>query len=100
MSLIVMPSSQHTIHCSANQQEKNRLHWQCRRGMLELDDLLQGFLLKAFDELDVNERSSFENLLNCHDNLLLEYLMGRTVPADPDTAHVVNKIRAAAQAHS
>jgi len=78
--------------------DKNRLHWQCRRGMLELDDMLQGFLEHGFDELAKNERDQFENLLTCHDNLLLEYLMGRTVPADPDTAHVVNKIRAAAQA--
>lgn len=80
------------------QQEKNRIHWQCRRGMLELDDMLQGFLQRAYDDLSSDERAQFENLLNCHDNLLLEYLMGRTVPADPDTANVVNKIRAAAQA--
>jgi succinate dehydrogenase flavin-adding protein (antitoxin of CptAB toxin-antitoxin module) len=66
--------------------------------MLELDDMLQGFLEKAFDALDASERRQFETLLRCHDNLLLEYLMGRTVPADPDTANVVNKIRAAAQA--
>ncbi len=77
---------------------KNRIHWQCRRGMLELDDMLHGFLNRGFDELAENERDQFENLLTCHDNLLLEYLMGRTVPADPDTANVVNKIRAAAQA--
>lgn len=68
--------------------------------MLELDDMLQGFLKQSFDELNAGERVHFENLLNCHDNLLLEYLMGRTVPVDPDTANVVNKIRAAAQAQS
>jgi antitoxin CptB len=83
---------------SVNQSEKNRLHWQCRRGMLELDDLLQGFIETGFNKLTENERLHFEKLLNCHDNLLLEYLMGRTVPADPDSAHVVNKIRTAAQA--
>lgn len=83
---------------SFNQAEKNRLHWQCRRGMLELDDLLQGFIANGFDELLDDERQHFEKLLNCHDNLLLEYLMGRTVPADPDTANVVRKIRTAAQA--
>lgn len=92
-----MSSSQNTTHPDKSQTEKNRIHWQCRRGMLELDDMLQGFLKIGFDELADNERADFENLLNCHDNLLLEYLMGRTVPVDPDTAHVVNKIRAAAQ---
>lgn len=93
-----MPASHHTIPSEKLRQERNRIHWQCRRGMLELDDLLQGFLHQAFDELDSRERCQFESLLKCHDNLLLDYLMGRTVPADPDTAHVVNKIRAAAQA--
>ncbi len=60
--------------------------------------MLQSFLAGGFDDLLQNERDQFENLLTCHDNLLLEYLMGRTVPADPDTANVVNKIRAASQA--
>ena len=60
--------------------------------------MLQVFLRQAYDELGADEHSHFENLLSCHDNLLLEYFMGRTVPADPDTANVVNKIRAAAQA--
>lgn len=89
--------SKETIRQKANQQEKNRIHWQCRRGMLELDDMLQGFLKQGYDALAKNERVDFENLLNCHDNLLLEYLMGRTVPADPNTANVVKKIRATAQ---
>ncbi|HEC18108.1 MAG TPA: succinate dehydrogenase assembly factor 2 [Gammaproteobacteria bacterium] len=80
------------------QQQKNRLHWQCRRGMLELDDLLQGFLHSGFDELNNQECEYFEQLLTCPDNLLLEYLMGRTVPADPNIADVVRKIRTAAQA--
>lgn len=101
MTLIaVMSSVHHSINPDTARQEKNRIHWQCRRGMLELDDMLQGFLEKVFDELDAGERHQFETLLRCHDNLLLEYLMGRTVPADPDTANVVNKIRAAAQAQT
>jgi antitoxin CptB len=87
--------SEQTISLTA---EKNRIRWQCRRGMLELDALLQCFLEQELSSLDEKEYRDFENLLNCHDALLLEYLMGRTVPSDPDTAYVVNKIRAAAQA--
>ena len=95
-----MSSVQNSTNTATAQQEKNRIHWQCRRGMLELDDMLQGFLRQAFDELDTGERRQFEALLRCHDNLLLEYLMGRTIPADLDTANVVNKIRTATQAQS
>jgi len=76
---------------------KGRLYWQCRRGMRELDDLLMGFLDSAYASLDARECASFEKLLSCNDNLLLEYLMGRTVPRDPDTADIVQKIRTSAK---
>jgi antitoxin CptB len=74
-----------------------RLQWQCRRGMRELDELLQGFLRNGYDRLDAGGHAVFEELLTTHDNLLLEYLMGRTVPVDPQTAHVVAEIRRAAR---
>lgn len=79
-----------------NQQIDNRIYWQCRRGMLELDSLLQSFLDHSYSGLDDRERESFEQLLTQNDNLLLEYLMGRTVPTDPNAAHVVKKIRESA----
>jgi len=79
-----------------NQQIDSRIYWQCRRGMLELDSLLRGFLDHSYLDLDDRERKFFEQLLTQNDNLLLEYLMGRTVPMDPDTAHVVKKIRESA----
>lgn len=78
----------------------NRICWQCRRGMLELDALLQGFLDDGYSALDAQQRLTFEALLTCPDNLLLEYLMGRTVPMDPDTADVVNQIRQSAHAQA
>jgi antitoxin CptB len=76
--------------------DKSRLYWQCRRGMLELDLLLQGFLEQGHDALSSDEKQAFENLLTCPDDLLLAYLLGHTVPADGLTADVVEKIRHAA----
>lgn len=75
------------------QEYKSRLYWQCRRGMLELDDLLQGFFKQSFDNMSQQQRLSFESLLKSPDDLLLEYLMGRTVPMDPGMAEVVSQIR-------
>lgn len=75
---------------------KSRLYWQCRRGMLELDELLQGFFNHAFDALSPQQMTSFESLLKSPDDLLLEYLMGRTVPVDAGIAEVVTKIRMSA----
>jgi antitoxin CptB len=78
---------------SQGRQQKSRLYWQCRRGMLELDSLLQGFFQQQFDMLNEQQRAAFEWLLQSPDDLLLEYLMGRMVPMDAGMADVVAKIR-------
>jgi antitoxin CptB len=72
---------------------RNRLAWQCRRGMRELDVLLQGFLEQRYEQLDARERDSFTRLLGYPDAVLLEWLMGRMVPADKDVASIVQDIR-------
>ena len=79
---------------------KSRLYWQCRRGMLELDDLLQGFFKQSFDSMSSRQRDSFESLLKSPDDLLLEYLMGRTVPVDAGIAEIVSRIRKSAMSNS
>ena len=72
---------------------RNRLAWQCRRGMRELDVLLKGFLEQRFEGLDANGRNSFARLLEYPDAVLLEWLMGRMIPADKDIASIVQDIR-------
>lgn len=76
--------------------KKSRLYWQCRRGMLELDSLLQGFFQQRIDDLSQQQLASFEALLKSPDDLLLEYLMGRMIPMDAGMADVVAKIRQSA----
>ena len=66
-------------------------------GQPELDDMLQGFLDKDYLRLNAQERIIFEQLLSCSDTLLLEYLMGRTVPSDPIENNVIEKIRQSAR---
>jgi antitoxin CptB len=73
-----------------------RLHWQCRRGMRELDLLLHDFLERGYAGLDEAERRAFAVLLDCPDALLFEYLMGHAVPSERTLADVVRKIRDAA----
>jgi antitoxin CptB len=84
------------INSHLTPERKSRLYWQCRRGMLELDSLLQDFFRQQIDELDNSELSAFEMLLKTPDDLLLEYLMGRTVPVDRELANVIAKIRQSA----
>ncbi|HEB95307.1 MAG TPA: hypothetical protein ENI96_02610 [Sedimenticola thiotaurini] len=73
----------------------DRLRWQCRRGMLELDLLLQGFLERGFDALGEDEKALFARMLQLEDQLLLDWLMGYVVPSDPGYMALVEKIRRA-----
>ena len=73
-----------------------KLRWRCRRGMLELDLLLQGFLEHGYSSLPEQGQAAFQQLLTYPDQDLLEYLMARALPTDKDVADVVNCIRNAA----
>lgn len=77
---------------------RNRLTWQCRRGMRELDELLRMFLERGYNDLEAAECETFERLLEYPDAVLLEWLMGRMIPADMDVAKLVEKIRNTAAA--
>ncbi len=70
-----------------------RLRWQCRRGMLEVDLLLKRFLDAGFSSLDQAQKSAFADLLEYPDHVLVEWLMGRQRPSDERLAHVVDCIR-------
>lgn len=78
---------------TATDSERNRLVWQCRRGMRELDEILRCFLDTAYSRLDEPGRVHFSHLLEYPDAVLLELLMGRMAPADRDVAYIVQKIR-------
>ena len=41
------------------QSVKSELRWQCRRGMLELDILLNSFLDEKFHQLSIDEKNQF-----------------------------------------
>ena len=72
---------------------RNRLAWQCRRGMRELDELLLGFLKQRYPQLGAGDIDTFTRLLEYPDSVLLEWLTGHMVPSDRDVAHIVREIR-------
>ena len=78
---------------AATDSEQNRLAWQCRRGMRELDEILRCFLDRGYGGLNETGRAHFTKLLDYPDTVLLEILMGRMAPADTEVAHIVRKIR-------
>lgn len=48
--------------------EQRRLAWRCRRGMLELDIVLQRFMAQCFNELTLDELNAFDGMLELPDN--------------------------------
>lgn len=47
--------------------EQRRLAWRCRRGMLELDILLERFLASYFERLNLDELRAFDAFLDLPD---------------------------------
>ena len=70
-----------------------RLRWQCRRGTLELDLLLQRYLDMCFENASFEERASFMRLVKLEDGELLHYLLEGRTPDAKDLTEIVQKIR-------
>lgn len=66
----------------APQEELQRLRWQCRRGLLELDLLLKWFVDRRYAALSEPEREAFRRLLAQPDPVLLAWIQGQETPPD------------------
>jgi antitoxin CptB len=65
-----------------------RLRWQCRRGMLENDLVLERFLELHGEALEGEKLTAFKRLLALGDGELWDVVCGRSVPADAAEAQV------------
>ena len=70
---------------------RNRLAWKCRRGLLELDLVLQRFIPTLKDE----DLQPLGVLLDLPDNDLWDIIAGRSEQYDPRLKHTVARLRAA-----
>lgn len=74
------------------QSELNRLFWQSRRGMLELDVLLVPFTQEVYAQLDEDNQRRYRKLLNCEDQDMFGWFMERSEPEDEDLRLIVRMI--------
>ena len=70
-----------------------QLRWRCRRGMRELDVLLERYLKERYPSAPAAEQQAFVALLEAPDPQLFAYVVQREVPEDPDWAHVIAILR-------
>src|SRR5215467_9136975 len=74
--------------------EARRMLWRCRRGMKELDVLLERSARRLLPGASPEERGTFAELLALSDPLLAGYLLGEEVPPEPRLARLVARISA------
>ena len=70
---------------------EHRLKWKCRRGLLELDLVLQDFLEKHLEGKDVSE---LNELLELEDNDLWDIVSGRSDRFEERFEGIVARLRA------
>lgn len=70
-----------------------RLRWRCRRGMKELDLLLERFLAADYPGASSAEQAAFAELLELPDPELAAYLIKGVQPSDPAIALLAGRIR-------
>jgi len=75
-----------------------RLRWQCRRGLLELDLIFEAFLnsKSGYEELSAVQKEGFQALLLNSDHDLQKWVMGKAAPEDQLSVDLVKRIRATA----
>ena len=71
---------------------QSELRWQCRRGMLELDLLLNGFLDEQYQRLSIDEKDQFKVLLDYPDQTLFDLLMGKMQSSDNEIGLLIKKV--------
>lgn len=69
-----------------------KLKWRCRRGMRELDVVLERYLEQRYAYAPIAEQQAFEALLDLPDPQLFAYVMRREEPSDSGWVDVIAKL--------
>jgi len=77
-----------------DETEFRRLRWRCRRGMRELDQLLERWLEREWRSSPTAERETFLRLLDSEDDRLWKWFLGHERPDDVELERLVQRIRA------
>ena len=75
-----------------SKEELNRMRWAARRGMLELDLVLEPFVQSRYAALDEADRARFQDLMLCEYQDLFAWFMQREQPQDEELSAIVSKI--------
>jgi antitoxin CptB len=75
-----------------SRERHSKLKWHCRRGMRELDVLLERYLAREYEKAPPTQQAAFETLLSLQDPEILELLTGRVVTDNAGLRDVVKRL--------
>jgi succinate dehydrogenase flavin-adding protein (antitoxin of CptAB toxin-antitoxin module) len=75
--------------------ELDKIRWHCRRGLLELDIILERFNRQHLAVLAPGQLDQFKELLALDDNNLLDLILGREVLAEKRLHSMLQLLQAA-----
>ena len=73
-------------------EELSRMRWAARRGMLELDLVLEPFVTARYTGLSASDRQRFQKLMLSEDQDLFAWFIERAQPDDEELAGIVSQI--------
>ncbi len=75
-------------------EEERRLHWQCRRGLKELDVIFEPYMEDHYRDASISDQQVFQRILAEEDVDLLAWFMQYTVPDDAEYRQLIAAILA------
>jgi antitoxin CptB len=75
--------------------EYAELKWRCRRGMLELDILLNTYLDRSYETMSQQDDTVFTAVLDYPDQVLLDLLLGNMQSNDTEVNRLISAIQQA-----
>jgi antitoxin CptB len=74
------------------QERLRKLRWQSRRGMKELDVLLESFIASQGARLLAGDWPELELLLGQEDDVLFDWISGRNLPRNPAMLTLIERL--------
>ena len=81
------------IETTMPEKVDSALRWRCRRGMLELDILLNDFLDKSYEKITTQQKITLDQMLDYPDQLLFDLFLGHMQSSDNSVSDLVQAIR-------
>lgn len=78
-----------------SQVDRSRIRWHTRRGLLEMDLVLERFMAREFDQLSDEQIDAFVKLLELIDTEFLDLVNGKIELDDPALQPMIEMLRKA-----